>query len=52
MKQTAKEMVKNKGKRPDESEFKNLCGIWSKKELWEFEKATKAFEKIDKEDWK
>ena len=58
MNQTVKELIETmvgmKVKRQDSatSEFKDLCGVWSSKELREFENATGAFEKIDKEDWK
>jgi hypothetical protein len=47
-------MVGMKVKRQDSatSEFKDLCGVWSSKDLREFENATGVFEKIDKEDWK
>ena len=35
-----------------ESEFKDLCGVWSEKDLKDFKNATKTFETIDNEDWK
>ncbi len=58
MNQTVKELIETlvgmKAGRHDshESEFKDLCGVWSAKEVREFENATKTFETIDDEDWK
>ena len=40
---------KNFRNRKDFSEF---CGLWSKKDLKEFEEKTKEFEEIRQEDWK
>ncbi len=31
--------------------FEEFCGIWSKKELSEFEKKTKMLRRVDPEDW-
>lgn len=39
-------------KRDNKAQFKNLFGVWSQKDLKEFERSTKDFEKIDAEDWK
>lgn len=39
-------------KRDNKQLFKDLVGVWSKKDLKEFEQNTKDFEKIDAEDWK
>jgi hypothetical protein len=57
MNQTVKELIETmvgiKVKRRDssDSEFKDLCGAWSSKDLQEFEQATRSFKKVDKEDW-
>jgi hypothetical protein len=37
---------------PNRKEFSEFCGLWSKTDLLEFEKKTKAFEEIDPEEWK
>jgi hypothetical protein len=34
-----------------EEDFKDLCGIWSKKDAQEFLKNTEDLEKIDESDW-
>lgn len=39
-------------KRDNKQAFKDLFGVWSEKDLKEFEQSTKDFEKIDAEDWK
>lgn len=33
-------------------EFEEFSGIWSRKDLEAFEKATADFEKVDEKDWK
>ena len=33
-------------------DFSEFCGLWSKKDLKEFEEKTKEFEEIRQEDWK
>ena len=33
------------------NQFKKFVGIWNNKDLNEFQKATKDFNKIDKSDW-
>ena len=38
--------------RKRKNEFQDLCGIWSKEEVNEFEKLLEDFDKIDEEDWK
>ena len=55
--QTVKELIEEKVGvkkmiRTKPSEFSDLCGSWSKKDLAEFEVAVKEFEKIDEDDWK
>jgi len=56
--QTVKEMIERsvgvKVSSPDShrSEFEGFSGAWSKGDVQEFEKATRDFEKIDKDDWK
>ena len=56
--QTIKEMIekavgiKVPNRDPHRSEFEGFSGVWSKTDVQEFEKATKDFEKIDKDDWK
>jgi hypothetical protein len=32
-------------------DFERFCGCWTKKDLAEFEKTQKPFEKVDPEDW-
>lgn len=44
-----KPLSKDSRNRKDFSEF---CGLWSKKDLKEFEEKTKEFEEIRLEDWK
>jgi len=34
-----------------QEEFRDLCGVWSAKEIKELEKSLGDFEKIDSEDW-
>jgi hypothetical protein len=56
--QSVKEMMelsvgmKLPGRDKHQSEFEDLCGVWSTSDLRDFEKATKDFEKIDQDDWK
>ena len=33
------------------SRFEGFCGIWTKKELSEFEKKTETLRRVDPEDW-
>jgi len=33
------------------SEFKDLCGVWSENDVQEFKKATKDFEAVNSSDW-
>ena len=35
-----------------EKEFKEFCGVWSKTDASEFNKAIKDFEIVNKEDWR
>lgn len=44
--------IKPKISKEREMEFKEFCGVWSKADVSEFNKATKDFEIINKEDWK
>lgn len=39
-------------KSDNRAQFKDLFGVWSQKDLKEFERNTMDFEKIDSEDWK
>ena len=41
---------KSLGKHYDE--FKEFCGIWSEKEVLDFEEQTREFGKVHPEDWK
>lgn len=41
----------NNRKHDNKAQFKDLFGVWSQKDLKEFEQNTKDFEKIDAEDW-
>ena len=34
------------------AQFEDLCGVWSKADLKEFQSATTDFEDVDPEDWK
>ena len=56
--QTLKEMieksvgVKFSKQQSHQSEFQEFSGVWSKNDVHDFTKASKDFEKIDKDDWK
>lgn len=42
----------NKEKRTDHrKDFKDLCGVWTRQDVKEFEAATREFNQVDQRDW-
>ena len=41
----------SEAKTENHKQFKDLCGVWSKRDLIEFEKQTKDLEEVDLRDW-
>jgi hypothetical protein len=43
--------VEPKDTRKNRRQFEEFCGVWSKSDLKEFEKATREFREVDPEEW-
>lgn len=43
--------IKKTKEQPHRAEFESFCGIWKNDDLKEFEKSTKDFNNVDREDW-
>ncbi len=41
----------SESKTENHNQFRDLCGVWSQRDLAEFDKVTKGLEEVDMRDW-